>query len=1182
MKKVLNFIMVIIMMITMNFMNISFFGNAVENPILNQETIDYESEYDDTIYTDSERDVKTGYLLRENFQRGFKSMGGWNRVNFSMPSSGDVSVIEKSVKNLETSMSKEFAPQSEEIVVEFKTILSKEVTRATIAIEGKKNNVALKSILIEIRNNEMKYVDAQGNKTLVSVLSLGNWTGFKLVCNTQTNTLDIFINGVLKIADVTYTKETDVLNGIFFGIDASGTGAYQLGTIYIYKGYDVYEDLISAGTGSQFDITRDYNYLSYARASYVGGANQNNPELTALGVDHNDNTYWEHKSTVDAHMASYVVEYNNTVTPINKVIVKFASAYKGELYVGYQLSSSGWARTDNSIYPIYLDVAAGYVLEKEFPVVYAIAVSLDFRKKVEGDISGNIIKIASFEAYCTENIGGEIPSFPSDWSNYNQGGTAKAAAYYGYSAGYEYNAFQLNDTSTSDKTGIYKQFNRSGSLRADFKFMAEPDMDGTYTFIKHQSGRSFGIATDINKMYFKVTDEQGNTEYQTELFEFQRKIWYSVQFVYNIDTNDVKISTNGWSPVENQTVSETFAIGSFVQFGSESENFATGIYYVDDIRIQQKPVDTTVPVPVPLDTGDTMLTMQACTLWREGTHWGWTMIDREATYNRKPILGWYDEGTQEVTDWEIKVAAEHGINNLMYCWYRLDTGSGPIMKSRLADQMWEGYFNSAYREMLNFSVMMCNGPGMASWYSYDDIINNLMPYYIEVFFKNPNYSKTPDGKPIFYIYDYNLLFSQCGDINNDGKADYLDIIKLFAEMEQMCIEAGFPGIHIGTEYRGNSSAVVQQIEKCGYDYIFGYTWHPTAYNMTNDEVLAMTKNMMLSQRSALKPNSGTQIIPNLSKSWDSSGWSYLYSNKSASYMYDLEHYRQLAVWIKEVFKPAEIGGMKMVMLDNWNEYSEGHWLFPTYGTPAYKGGQYTYGYLDVLREVFGIGDYNQDHNDIMPLEEGWGPYDLWYPDGWNSVNDNYWNTFGSPVDNSIKNNIIADYVIGLNNDGGNTNYLAQGINETSSIVVTSTDSARVIILKETLAEAFTLNKTIEIKMLNGNVIIPFAALSALDKTKNLDIVLSRMIDTSSVANKIKTAGGNDWGLYKATAYNFKIMQNGFQISLNEGIIVNIASQNANDAAIIGSSAVRQNLQAVLNTFSITVATGCEIALVVQY
>jgi len=61
-------------------------------------------------------------------------------------------------------------------------------------------------------------------------------------------------------------------------------------------------------------------------------------------------------------------------------------------------------------------------------------------------------------------------------------------------------------------------------------------------------------------------------------------------------------------------------------------------------------------------------------------------------------------------------------------------------------------------------------------------------------------------------------------------------------------------------------------------------------------------------------------------------------------------------------------GSKMLLLDNWNEWSEGHYLAPHR--------EYGFGYLDAVRKVF--SDAPEKHTDLVPKEVGLGPYDTAY------------------------------------------------------------------------------------------------------------------------------------------------------------------------------------------------------------
>ena len=54
---------------------------------------------------------------------------------------------------------------------------------------------------------------------------------------------------------------------------------------------------------------------------------------------------------------------------------------------------------------------------------------------------------------------------------------------------------------------------------------------------------------------------------------------------------------------------------------------------------------------------------------------------------------------------------------------------------------------------------------------------------------------------------------------------------------------------------------------------------------------------------------------------------------------------------------------RMILIDNWNEYGEGHYIFPTH--------QFGFGYLDAIREVFATNA--PGHRDVTPNLAGCGP-----------------------------------------------------------------------------------------------------------------------------------------------------------------------------------------------------------------
>jgi hypothetical protein len=82
-------------------------------------------------------------------------------------------------------------------------------------------------------------------------------------------------------------------------------------------------------------------------------------------------------------------------------------------------------------------------------------------------------------------------------------------------------------------------------------------------------------------------------------------------------------------------------------------------------------------------------------------------------------------------------------------------------------------------------------------------------------------------------------------------------------------------------------------------------------------------------------------------------------------------YKALAQWAKNEFipgLPADSLGRQVMMLANWNEFGEGHFLMPS----TLAG----FGYLDALREVFTEGGA---HEDAAPTEQQKSRFTVLFP-----------------------------------------------------------------------------------------------------------------------------------------------------------------------------------------------------------
>jgi hypothetical protein len=83
-----------------------------------------------------------------------------------------------------------------------------------------------------------------------------------------------------------------------------------------------------------------------------------------------------------------------------------------------------------------------------------------------------------------------------------------------------------------------------------------------------------------------------------------------------------------------------------------------------------------------------------------------------------------------------------------------------------------------------------------------------------------------------------------------------------------------------------------------------------------------------------------------------------------------EEYRTLLERVKgemDTLPPTSLG-RRMLLLDNWNEWGEGHYIAPH--------AQYGFGYLQAVREVFTRKDNTPNYR--LPQDLGLGPYDSLY------------------------------------------------------------------------------------------------------------------------------------------------------------------------------------------------------------
>jgi hypothetical protein len=350
-----------------------------------------------------------------------------------------------------------------------------------------------------------------------------------------------------------------------------------------------------------------------------------------------------------------------------------------------------------------------------------------------------------------------------------------------------------------------------------------------------------------------------------------------------------------------------------------------------------------IPPPKPVKT-TILIGAHNCPLWEADAPQMWDQVRLHP--ERTPALGFYDQANSQVADWETKWAVEHGINFFVYCWYR--AGRADAVETKYSSAI-EALLKSRYVNQFRFTIMWENQPRGGAWGSSGitgerDLFDNLLPFWITNYFNHPSYLKV-DNKPLLFVYDAHRLAADLGGVTNVPKA--------FDQMREACCRAGFAGLYLLAEYRGLDPRELQFRKDMGFDYTFAYVW-PIA---KPEEAIPM-------QLDFIRKTRDLKIIPEVvtvSQGW--TGW----RNEGPLYRITPGDFEGLLRQAKDILAtmPQTELGSKVLLLDNWNEWSEGHYLAPHR--------QYGFGYLDAVRRIF--SDAPEKHLDLIPEDIGLGPYD---------------------------------------------------------------------------------------------------------------------------------------------------------------------------------------------------------------
>lgn len=339
---------------------------------------------------------------------------------------------------------------------------------------------------------------------------------------------------------------------------------------------------------------------------------------------------------------------------------------------------------------------------------------------------------------------------------------------------------------------------------------------------------------------------------------------------------------------------------------------------------------------------------------------GWDKID-EAAPIRKPLLGYYDEANPEVVDWQIKWAAENGIQFFFVDWY--------WKHGKVSLEHWVRAFQKAkYRSNLKWAVMWANHTGYGTHSTEDWKV--VTQYWIDNYFNTPEYYSI-DGKPVVVIWDHSIVDH---DMIEEAAKEGVELKpgegckRAFDIVRKICVEAGFPGVYfiaIKWPEHAVDPETVQKYADAGFDattiYHFMYGGKelkdPRLYSF--EQVADASKpNWDERAKTGILPS-----IPNISTGWDSRPWHGF--RNTVIYDRSVEAFRRI---LKDYKQYAEETGNKRVVLAPLNEWGEGSYIEPN--------NEFGFGMYEAIREELCKEPEDGFPVNYAPYEVGLGPYDL--------------------------------------------------------------------------------------------------------------------------------------------------------------------------------------------------------------
>jgi hypothetical protein len=298
--------------------------------------------------------------------------------------------------------------------------------------------------------------------------------------------------------------------------------------------------------------------------------------------------------------------------------------------------------------------------------------------------------------------------------------------------------------------------------------------------------------------------------------------------------------------------------------------------------------------------------------------------------DREPLLGWYDEGSDDVMRQHLDWIHAASLDFVVFDWYYVN-GRKVVLEHALA-----AFMRAKNRGSTKFSILWANHSdmpkSMLDWKA-------MVSYWVKYYFPREDFLRI-DGKPVVFVFSADELRKQAEKFGVTSK-------ELIDGAQEIARDAGFPGIYLVAGTGAYLSMIDTFAKDAGYSAFSAYNYHqgPVEPLKRPSQSYAELDRGYRAHWQRFAEFGKLPLIVPMTSGWDKRPWGGstdpLHDNSMGTPVEFEKHLMAARSYMDSNRKITS--GVGVICC--WNEFGEGSFIEPTK--------KFGFEYLDRVKKVFG-------------------------------------------------------------------------------------------------------------------------------------------------------------------------------------------------------------------------------------